>query len=242
MIGDIKRYTVQLFKDIEEDFTVVPLGTGVLCRFNGMYVLLTAGHVLSDDIESIRIMIDSTAYSLIGKGFVINPEVNLLNSQGDIGVFIFDSICVADLMNKYQFYELDTVLLKSVVKETGCFLYGFPASRTKVKFEDKSLLVSEPFIFETILEESDKKCSRLKLDLDINCMVNYHYKKLIDKNTGKKVKSPNPRGLSGSGLWTVINERPYLLAIMTNFNHKESVFWGVNIEEIITIIEHKYCK
>lgn len=52
--------------------------------------------------------------------------------------------------------------------------------------------------------------------------------------------SPKPEGLSGCGLWGIHNGKVSLQAIMTSYNHKESVFWGIKIDEILNIIDsHK---
>lgn len=218
MLGDKRRaFTVQLFKKKLEDI-FKPQGTGVLFRSPSGYFVLTAAHVLED--APLFAIADNYIQLLSGEYEEID---NKPKRTIDIGYIKLNDTAITFLQKSYQFLAEDDLHLSHVPASVLQYVViGFTERETRINAtENKVRAIASYFNLQMAKNEVYRY-----FDLEGSKQYALDFKgKLENYQTGIKEKIHDPYGLSGAGLWIVVqkkNAEMYefqlrLIGIMTEF-------------------------
>lgn len=213
--------------------------SGVLIRYAENHYLLTAAHVVDGyDINHICIprFNKSTFVTLGGKWHRLDPEIDRDKDKIDLAFLQLDSESISILLEEgYSFLDEKNIGLNHELKNYSCYLIlGFPASKSKYNkytnniSEERFLYMTKPISSLDWLKNGD-------FDKDRNiCLIRKEMG--INQKTGQKCQMPDPRGISGGGLWFFddINGTYSLIGIMIEYT--KSLYVATKIDVFINAI------
>lgn len=195
------RCTVQLdWYNVESD-DYQPIASGVCLTFQGLKIIVTADHVLSESrYKSFfvkRTKGDRGSIHLRGYYFSCMPHF-------DLGYFVLEPDCYNELSSYYHFITFP-FLSENYVNTYGkspLLIAGFPWRKTKkisdgfmVKFKVQMLMSSREFAYDNMAKS--------------DCVILQRNKKVFDPKSGQKHKVIKYDGMSGCGIWMIENDLLY---------------------------------
>ena len=130
---------------------------------------------------------------------------NIDNDKIDVGVYHLDKFFLEKLGANFSFYDLKSFDFDyDDTKGDDYLVVGYPITRAKVR-PDKNKILLRPFLFKTNLSTDTNLYIRTNTRPDANFLLNYQRKKIKDLIPNNIVKGPEPNGLSGCGVWKIVN-------------------------------------
>lgn len=210
----IASCTVPFFGYQEKE--VKQCASGVLLRIGNHYFVLSAAHVLDiAQIFDIPLAIGSGVQG--GPAIPLN-EVKVWTNDAppgrdpkdrdmreddplDIGFVLLSREIAHELAQGRRFITLDDIDVEDGLRR-GCYLvYGYP---NEFSVTDASLkrVATEPLRYLTELDENPKE------PMDPTLEVRLKYPKNAITSSGKDVTVPSAKGLSGCGIWRIMDLKP----------------------------------
>ena len=202
LVQNCSRFVCHLFIPDGED-TIKSHASGVLIHFGGQYYLLTAAHVVDGiDIEHICIPKYGTGTFIIlgGEWHRVDPTVAREEDKIDLAFLHLDDVTVSSFREEgYDFLEETLIGLKHKLKDYSCYLIiGFPASKSKYN-KYKNTISEQRLVYVTkTISPSDWPKELYYKNRNI-CLV--RREKAVNQQTDQECQLPDPRGISGGGLW-----------------------------------------
>ncbi len=234
--------TIPLFTISEKKpDTPVAHGSAVLINRSGHNILVTAAHCLETKKKE-RIpnwIFSGDKFHLINRTSYVHS-----NSAIDVGFVFLEPILVEACNNSYIF--LNENYLASLYKQRAGDNYvvaGYPGSRNAVNQKQKKVII-EPFV----LHNAAKPISiytNAGIDPHSFILSSFHRRMSRFSNEMSFHKSPEPYGISGSGLWYIpsfLAKKPkhpsfFLVGIQSEYHPDRSFFKASHISEALRIID-----
>ena len=238
------------FLKIDERDNPKPHASGIFVKIENNFFLLTAGHVIDNCEEKLYIGINQgkLLHKLGGEWIKNIPETTRKEDKIDVAILKLDNETIEKIGDTYQFVDLNSIEINHSARKLPVYLsLGFPATMSKFNTY-KNELVSKPFLYIT-MSGDDNAFKKLGCNPNINFIVNYDKKNVIDYTSGIKKNGPDPYGISGSGLWYIpetevlknSNVNKKLVAIMTEWPINNRKYWiGTRIDVFTEMIRNKY--
>ena len=241
--------TCQLYQRVDEDsekFTAN--GCVVLFSHNDTFYCFSNAHVLADHQlgKTFFLLKDGTSVTVGGELFYSLP----LNSEHrnddtlDISIVKLNLPVVEYLIrNGQRFLTIDQILTGfSLSKENRVLIAGYPASKTKIDIKTNNLKFN-PLISRTI-----PYLRKLNNDLftkDYHHIVEFPIKSFKETSTGQRMRAPQPYGISGSGLWLLLEENgityiPILIGILSEYHENNAILISTKIDLFIGLLKQKF--
>lgn len=227
---------------------IIAHGSGVFIQVDSQKFLISAAHVIDGYFDKIHVLISNKELLSLGGEITINNSGNRDNDKLDIAIIKLNEGTINNLGSTYHFIKKDELGINhTLVDELRYSSVGFPVTRTNYNPTSKEFK-SESFLFLTI-PANQSIYHELGCRLNINTLVRYSKKKVINLYNGKRVTSPDPFGISGSGLWYIpsisekLNEEPpkKLVAILTEWSVENRKYWiATSIDVVTEMIRQQY--
>lgn len=187
------RYVCPIY-NVGERKAPTLLGSGVLLKIGSQHFLLTACHVL-DDAEG-------TLYYEGPEHLEVLEGMSMRSQDRDFAFLQLDEATALNI-TRYGFLELSDLDASDQAAEGTFYLFtGYPATRSRAKHALKSI-GSNPL---TILcAPADKKeYVTLGKEEAFHLLVKFQRNRVTGPD-GKRQVSPDPHGMSGGGVWRVVD-------------------------------------
>jgi hypothetical protein len=226
-------------------------GSGVFVEIENNYFVLTAGHVVDNCENDICIGLKSgnVVYKLGGEWITNKPKSDRDNDKLDAAIIKLDNNTIDLIGNHYHFINMDNIETNHEPRILNEYIsLGFPSSMSKYNPYKKEGFKSKPFPYITKCAE-DVVYKKLGYDKNVNIIVNYEKRDIINFFSGEHKTGPDLYGCSGSGLWYIprnealnTNNIPQkLVAIMTEWPTDNRKFLiGTRIDMFIQMIRNKW--
>lgn len=245
-----RKYTCQLFKH-DKHGIIQAFGSGVFFQFNENYFLFSASHVLIDSAD-IYIATEEKMIKLNG-----DMLRSLIGEERSVGVNTFDIDHgvvrlmreeVEEIIKSYCFLLLEDIVLNNIPQRRDeYFIFGYPKTRTKSNYNNKSEIISSPLYFLS-REVENEVYKRKKIDERGQLLIEYP-KKMHSIASGQRMKLPAVEGMSGCGLWRLreiyddgsSGNIVRLAGIVSEYNVKgDSVIISSRMELLINVIREGF--
>ncbi len=231
------RFVCHLFVPVG-DGLVKSHASGVLIHYGREYYLLTAAHVVDGiDIQHICIpQHGKNSFTILGgEWHRVEPLIDREDDKIDLAFLHLDEESVSLIRDEeYDFLEENHIGLNHILKNYSCYLIlGFPASKSK--YNKYKNTISEKRFAYTTKTISPSNWPNGLYDKNRNiCLV--RDEKGIDQLTGQVCQMPDPRGISGGGLWYFddLNSTYKLVGIMIEY--KKTIYVATKIDLFIKAI------
>lgn len=231
----IKIHTIQLFEDDDKDIHFSS-GTGVLINVNDEYMIVTANHVVSGCNGNLKILLD-------GKPIIIDKSSNV--SIFDMTYIKIDEPIVNEIKRHYTFLPSNRIIsLPENNIDLGLICSGYPKTYQKNRRSFQYVEIKPTLVHISLVMAADEQYNVYSIDKKEDILLDYPLKfKFIETDDLRQF--PNPRGLSGGGLWKVyatpnsnLEPQCFLVGIMSEFNKKypNHVFSANRIESLIKLL------
>ena len=234
-------YTPQLMvRSLERPEEPVPFASGLFVKWNRRSFLLTAGHCIQDgkgNVNKIGLMIDRHFYAISGHSWVhADPKI-------DLGFVLLTEQSEKICADAYPFLEEHMIQPNYFIKDSDNYLVaGYPVSKTDVNMVGRKIS-KEPFVLHTV-PKSPSFYQKNGFAPEQSILTSFHRRKSRFYGEEGYQKSPEPYGISGSGLWCIpsfVTASPedatfYLVAVMTEYHPQQSFFHATHIREAIKIM------
>ena len=139
------------------------------------------------------------------------------------------------------------------------YVCGYPANRTKRVYrndgspfqlsqrtEDGTETRCYPIVYESKMAylilpatSNDKYYMQLKIEKHLQYIIDFHKDKLCDSK-GRRISLPNPRGMSGCGLWGInqSDDDYYLVGIMTDYGENLPIMQATRIDYVTELMRN----
>lgn len=213
-------------------------GCGVLVRLNEQIFIFTASHVhrgMNDDTPGeIQAAIEGRFVALQGRAYRTDPVPDA-GDPLDVGVIEVADGEGASILRPFALSLDPAAIRMSVPGGRSALLFGYPhktAERTQGKTVRPGLRWWHGF---TILR---KTYAGFGLHHEVHVAMNFDLQESYDEE-GRPGRSPSPAGVSGTGLWIMIEEdaQPQLVAIFTDA--RDGLLYGTNIRAHLATIQHR---
>ena len=240
--------TCQLLR-FDDEINQIPTsnGCGVLFEYNDNYYLFSNSHVLVDEqMGKTFILLEDKKIVNIGGSYYHTrlPSSNHRSDDTlDVAVVKLNIEVAKALLNKgLKFLTISDIETNHLLKKQDILLIaGYPASKTRIDFKS-NMIINKASIIRTI--PSFVNLDALKFPSTFHFIAEYKKKKLRDNKSGLLVTSPDPYGLSGSGLWVQNNEsrnnKPILIGILSEYLLTKELVVSTKIDLFIDILRQKF--
>lgn len=247
----IDKHTIQIFYDTGNG--IEPFGTAILAQYKNHHFIISAAHVLElDEISNLYFEVNisvggETEFRKIGKYILLTSQKisgNRANDKLDIAVMkLLGSEDIKSLKINFEFYNFEESDREHIPLQNIPYyiVYGYPGTYTKLnKYNKKN--ERKVFAFNSRIKEFHK-CEKYGYEPNMNIFIDYP-KRLEREHSSQLVKPPNPRGISGCGLWCItdsvnIKSKKWhykLVGIMIEV-YGERILVGTNLKHIDAIIK-----
>jgi hypothetical protein len=195
--------TVQILKRTS-DTSVDPRGSGILLKVASKGILLTASHVLSEDLDNNVIPLNGFLFQVPGGVLTRGVKTSALSSRHgmtedsvDIAIVVLEDEVTQKLERVYSFISIDDCMCDHVVTPGGLYVAnGFPISKTS--FYGGGVRAKNYLAATNGFPDFDYQQFGFDPNSSLAVRWDGHVK---DPNNGKKRKAPFMYGMSGCGLW-----------------------------------------
>ncbi|MBI1393906.1 MAG: hypothetical protein GC152_14305 [Alphaproteobacteria bacterium] len=224
-IDNLKQSVTPIF-DANEKSEASLLGSAVLIEVAGDVFLCTAKHVIDESISS-TLYIDGPSR--------LEPLEGDFYSTDDHDVAVL-KLSSSQTQTLHKYVPLNEDQISNQVQASNCKyveFMGFPESKNRAAYKTtkiKGLIYSNGGIAKEITS------ARVHMTFD--------RKRNIDAATGRRVKAPDPHGMSGGAMFGVrVNDQtirgapcPLLVGIATDWPEKSKEVFGTNSAIVMAII------
>ena len=229
----LEAYSPQLWlaRNLKEPIRFEALGTAVLLKFGSSKFLVTAGHTFGDrkhDAGKIGLAFGDHFYTLPTTSWFYDNKGTSTSSKLDLSVCKLDKDLILSIEKKYRFLDVSDIEQNhNLLLEKRYLLYGYPLGWSQSRGEN--------------LPPKPKYFSYLTTPTINNLGEHIHLK-------FKKEKfDPEPRGMSGSGLWYIpkfensnIKFPLKLIGIMISWEALHSRVTATRIDYVMQIIRQHF--
>jgi hypothetical protein len=193
--------TVTLYIPSENgDGSIEALGSGVLVQYKGNYFLITAGHCLKQDGKVILsgILDGREFYNLKGLAMVEHG----LAEKIDVGMVKLNDESVEVCLRNHKFIPQTQILNNSGIKQPAdYFVAGFPNSKVQTQHRAKKIEKDlAPFLMQSRTLEYYQK---LVFHPNESLLLRFDKRRSTIWGSGEMSMAPNPKGMSGCGVWYI---------------------------------------
>lgn len=205
--------------------------TALLVKGDGGQYLISAAHALEE--RKIYFCPAKHPRQLVGNGRLSRPPGQRPKPDYDVGV----ARLTESLRPPYENLQpLDLSRLRSLQEfdnQSRIAFVGFPSSQTKVdpvnrKIKSKFASVSH------VVRADFSVYADMNIDPSIHLIFNLNRKPVHIK--GKTHQFPDPHGLSGSPVWLLGDDGPYVIAIMTEYHRNKNVIVATAIHHVTALL------
>lgn len=218
------------------------IGSGVFFKTDNKFFIITASHVLDDlsDDKTFCVGISNKIVPLQGK-FI---RTNIITSN-DLYDFAIKELSTEDiiLLDGAKFVTLDQCA-KGVITKKGAIYcaHGYPSSKNKINWEIKNQFDGYAYTYSAKLSENFNY-KKLGITTETHLSINFDSKSVVNEE-GHKHIPPNPKGMSGGGLWVYPNPldifKEVFAGILIEHREDEKSILSVRINCILLLIKQLY--
>jgi hypothetical protein len=210
------------------------IGTGILIATENRAYLLSARHVIQDKNGNITNASTSIAYHKDNYVYPINGNFTFYSVDDKLDIFVCELTedTKNDLLNNVKYFPSYMMLEGHNVQSVNeYYIGGYPESKVKLQYPLSEKIIKREFLtIKSSMISSDK----------INYKLEFHRRKMKNLQTYKKVMTPDPRGMSGGGLWYRLGDNLFLIGIVHTYNHTHSYIEAIKIDYVIDILNRKF--
>ena len=250
----INNATLQLWEKTIGTNMLRPCTSSVLISDGSSYYLITCSHTFStNDNEEVDFgfMLGNTFYYLDGQRVSAPDTIEQGNCDMSVVKLEEDTSSILQ-KNGYSFITQEHLAINHIIEDhQQLYVCGYPANRTKRVYGDDGrpfqLFQSSeegietrcyPIVYKSIVVYlmlpvtlNDNYYNQLKIEKHLQYILDFHKDKLSDTK-GRRISLPNPRGMSGCGLWGINQSSGeyYLIGIMTDFGENLPLMVATRID------------
>jgi hypothetical protein len=196
------NYTVQLLVWSEDKLGVFqPLGSGVLMTIAGRYYLITAGHCLKQNGLDVKVgILNGAGHMELIRGVTAVNQGN--DNKIDVGIIKLSDKSIAAIQQNHSFLTAANVMLNEGISHESVYLaLGYPLTKTYINHKRKKIR-REPLVY-TVVSKSAEFYDKLCYKQSSNIILGFNQRRSQFYDTDEMNMSPDPKGVSGGGLWFI---------------------------------------
>lgn len=222
------------------------IGTCLLLEVDGAKYVVTAAHVVDhNENTTLYVLGETEPVIMVGPCRLSTPPGGIREKDKiDIAVIRLTPETV-DQIGSAEYLTPDKFDCGGFVPSNLCMALGYPNSRQKQRNPDQPGLRPKPVSIANLSVPAASKAS-IGVSDATHVLVKYDRNNAIHENdivdTG-----PDPRGMSGGGIWSVVNLRdteavangtadPKLVGILIEFRSAQQVFLATRISIVVETI------
>jgi len=250
---DIDKHTIQIFYDTKKGKEAY--GSAILVKYQGHHFILSAAHVFEmDEISNLYFEIEnqengSTSFKKLGKYILLTSQkVNGKRQNDKVDIAVLKLLAKEDIKSlelNFKFYDfIEADKGHSPIPNIPYYIVlGYPGRNTKMKNKYRKENERRVFVFNSRTKDL-QNCEKHGFSSESNIFIDYP-KKIEKEGNNQLLKPPNPRGISGCGLWRIsdsvnIQSKKWhfeLVGIMIEV-HEERILVGTNLKYIEAIVKY----
>lgn len=200
------KYTPQIYRVMntskKSNAPYEAIGSSVLLNIQDRKFLITAGHIVNNQIGQIGFIEDGFFHILDGRWIYINPDLDKSSKYKDLAICELDIESREFLSKYFDFVDGSKINFDYYPADSKNYLLvGFPWRKTHYNYIKQKMHVI-PFKFLTDIYKNDH-LGELKTFQHQNLILDYTQRRIINLKTGFLKKAVNPEGLSGCGVWHI---------------------------------------
>ena len=240
----VSSFTCQLFNNYQI------IGSGVFVVVDKQYFLISSAHVINTNVvKTMRVSDGKDLFTL--KGRIANTVVeNKENDEIDIVVFKLEDETVENIKTKFNFMNLHNLELNHKISDKReYYLFGYPNEWTSTFYEseDNKGYIPNPLILR-VKSKSGKFIKVPDYKKNSKIIVDYHNNDYENKLDSKYSTLPDPKGMSGCGLWympmkeNIIDSEKHikLVGIATDFYFQDNAITVTVIDIIAEVLRQRF--
>ena len=248
---EIDKHTIQIFYDTDEGKE--SYGTAILAKYQNHHFILSAAHVLEmDDLpklyfENGKKPNGETSFQTIGEyALMASQKIENKRRNDKIDLAVLKLLSIEDIKQfetSFKFFDFEAADKEhSPIPNIPFYIvFGYPGTYTKFKNKYRKENERKTFVLNSIIKDFNN-CEKYGYDSNHNIFIDYP-KRIQKEGKSQLLKPPNPRGISGGGLWRItdsvsIETRKWnyeLVGIMIEV-HKERILVASKLKQIDEII------
>lgn len=242
----ISRFSPQLFLNKRHNPKLPPhsLASSILLSVDEKHFLISAAHTfLEEDLQNVGIMFGNNFCNIGGELWWLEPNVedNYDPNKLDIAIFKLDEITVAAFKKRYEFLTCDKLGFNHHSSSKSRYLsFGFPEKKTRKHFPTKEIIptsitlglfgLGEAFYHENNFDERKSLLLLIK------------QQERDDLNIEIVKPLPELEGISGCGVWNVLNLSPenliyQLVSIVTGQDDSKSILYSTKVDVLFDFLQ-----
>lgn len=219
-LKEINNATVCFFYD--EGNKQIQGGCGVFVKSDDKYYILSAAHVLAEQIDNKYIILKDKELFIGGNIFssTMPPTNNREDDLIDVSIIQLDIDSAQSLLTRFNPISKDKLGFKHDIKNTTTYLIsGYP--KTKSKSNAKSKIIQSKIFSYRTKPNFDFDFTKSGFDYQKTIAVSFDGH-ITSKSNPHKHKAPDVDGISGSGLWYIDIEmnQMFLVGIVIQYIKK----------------------
>nr|WP_295924357.1 hypothetical protein [uncultured Dyadobacter sp.] len=239
---EVRKLSPQIFVGVESGIyeKPIPNATSVLLELGGQYFVVTAGHVLASELN-IGFALEKKFYPLHKdlSFHYFDSDEQTLNNKFDIGIVKIEMDTVTALKSSgFQFLNYRRINFGSSQSiDNWYLLLGYPANRIKYNLANQSFSCKS---YSLLTHEVVDWHEKLGLGREYKLVAKYQKRKTVRSDNGELTIGPVLEGLSGSGLWSRVDDVTKLTAIFTDWYREHNLLTATRISVVIEVIRQRY--
>lgn len=255
--SDIEKYTVAIYSEHQQELKI--FGSGILIKFQDLFFLVSAHHVLEREKEHIRIQNDPFEEGIpqdnvesffakckdgtffyvndVYQGLVFTTKFNSdkndfeLNDDTEFGVCKLDNHMVNNFLESDKsFYELDHYLLPNILTTEALLISGYPKYAQKNN-QEIYRSYKATLLKHTVLPDS----SLIRINFNTQAAYNYEQNQIVRMPPPKTME-----GLSGGGVWSIQNNKVIPLGIILKEDPDEHIIECYRLDAIAQYLNSNF--
>jgi hypothetical protein len=237
IIKTVHRFVTPLIR-VSKRHRPEAYATGLLVQTKEAQYLISAAHALEE--RKIYFCPGKYPKQLVGVGKLSRPPGQRPRPDYDAGVARLaetlppphGTLHPLDISRLHPLHIFDN--------ESPLAFVGYPSSKTKV--DPKNKTIKSTFASVTHLVAADPSMyPEMNIDSSIHLIFNLNRTPV--HIGGKSQQFPDPHGLSGSPVWIIRDDGPYVVAIMTEYYKNKNMAVATHIHHVtalLTQVEDEY--
>ncbi|MDN5214960.1 hypothetical protein QQ020_22965 [Fulvivirgaceae bacterium BMA12] len=246
----ISKATIQFFR--RKGLKVSAEGSGALFSFKDNYFIVSAAHLLNfESISKLEFIIGGN-FGLVSQ---LKTKLVVCNSGGkdvqntDISILQINNNLISEFEKYYSFISIEHVVPNhNFTSKYFYFLYGYPASKTKIIPHQKKGYIKACGYW--TYPYSSEKYREIKSIEDFKVLFWYDKKRFSNFYSVNKMHGPDAPGFSGSVMWHIVgnvirkkeiekvNVNP--VAIMTAFDYPNKMIIGTEFYVVYGLLREAF--
>lgn len=236
-IKSVHRFVTPLIR-VSKRHRPEAYATGLLVQAQEAQYLISAAHALEE--RKIYFCPGKYPRQLVGVGRLSRPPGQRPRPDYDVGVARLaealppphETLQPLDISRLHPLDMFDN--------ESQLAFIGYPSSKTKV--DPRNRTIKSTFASVTHLVQADSSMFP-EMNIDPSIHLIFSLDRTPVHADGKTQQFPDPHGLSGSPIWRIGGDGPYVVAIMTEYHKNKNVVVATHIHHVIALltqVENEY--